>query len=123
MKKGIKILSVMLLVILIISISTLVFADEITQSMSGIGGRNSNSAIYTAGGKVLGIIQAIGISVAVIMIVVIAIRFMLASAEGKAEIKSQLLPYLIGAILLFATSAFLGIAFSIGDKINKLGMM
>jgi len=72
------------------------------------------------GGKILGIAQAIGISVAVIMLAVIAIKYFVASASEQADLKGQLIPYVIGACLLFGASTFLGIAASIGSEINKL---
>lgn len=117
MKK--KVLFTILIVLLIAFISTTVFADEITSAMQGVNG-SGNEQILLSGRKILGIVQAIGLSVAVIMIVVIAIRFMMESAEGKAEIKKNLMPYIIGAVLLFATSLLPSIAYMIGEQINKV---
>lgn len=116
-----KILLSILIVLIIAVISTSVFADEITSSMAGISASNGNSKIISTGQQVLGIVQAVGMAVAVIMLMVMAIRFMVASVEEKAQIKEQMKPFVIGAILLFATSAFLGVAFGLGNAINKLG--
>lgn len=118
MKK--KILYSVLIILLVVAISTTVFADEITSSMQP-GWTANNGQITKMGQEILGIVQAVGLSVAVIMMVVLAIRFMLASAEGKAEVKKQIMPYLIGAILLFAASSLLQIPFIIGEAINKMG--
>lgn len=61
------------------------------------------------GGKVLGAIQVVGIGIAVIMLIAIAVRYITASVQEKAQLKERLVPYLIGAILLFAGSSILSI--------------
>lgn len=58
---------------------------------------------------ILGIIQAVGVSVAIIMLVYIGIKFIMTSPEGKADVKRELVPYLIGCILLFAGTTLIGI--------------
>lgn len=114
-----KVFISILIVLVIIALSTIVFADEITSSMQGISPSTGNSQIAKAGGKIVGILQAIGISVAVIMLTVIAIRFMIASAEGKAQIKEQMTPYIIGAVLICAISILPYFMSIIGNQINK----
>lgn len=59
--------------------------------------------------KILGIIQAVGVSVAIIMLTYIGIKYILVSPEGKADLKNQLFPYLIGCILLFGGSWLIGL--------------
>ena len=55
-------------------------------------------------GKVLGGVQAAGAIAAVIVVIVIGIMFLLASPEGKMELKGKVVPYLIGITLLFAVT-------------------
>ena len=45
------------------------------------------------------------------MLVVIGIKYMMGSAEEKAEYKKTLMPYIIGAALVFAASAIAGIIY------------
>lgn len=49
-------------------------------------------------------IRNIGIILSVIILIVIGIKYMMSSAEEKANYKETLMPYLIGAILLFTGS-------------------
>lgn len=119
MKK--KLTLTILIILLITCISTTVFADTITDSMRDINALDGNSQIILKGEIILETVQAIGISVSLIMIVVIAIRFMLASTEGKAELKQNLMPYVIGAVIIFAASSLLQIPYYIGEAINKEG--
>ena len=62
----------------------------------------TDGKIEAIGGKVIGIIQVFGNVIAVGMLVILGIKYMLGSAEDKAEYKKSMIPYLIGAILIFA---------------------
>ncbi len=53
---------------------------------------------------VLGIIQLIGSVFAVVTILLIGIKYITGSVESKAEYKKVMIPYLVGAILLFCTT-------------------
>ena len=55
-------------------------------------------------GPILGAIRNIGVTVSVISLMIIGIRYMLGSIEEKANYKQTMLPYLIGVIILFAGS-------------------
>ena len=57
-------------------------------------------------GVILGAIQAIGSILSVLALVVIGIKYMLGSAEEKANYKQTMIPYIIGIILVFASSTF-----------------
>ncbi|MGN1270949.1 MAG: pilin [Clostridia bacterium] len=58
------------------------------------------------GNQILGIIQVVGIILSVGCLMILGIKYMMGSAEEKAEYKKTFIPYLVGALLLFAASAF-----------------
>lgn len=60
-------------------------------------------------GMIINIAQVIGTGVAIIMLIVLAIKYIAASPEGKAEIKKNATIYIVGAVILFAASGLLGI--------------
>lgn len=62
--------------------------------------QNANNLV----GKILGFVQWIGSALAIVMIVIIGIKYMAGSAEEKAEYKKTMIPYIVGAILIFAAS-------------------
>ncbi|MBO5004601.1 MAG: TrbC/VirB2 family protein [Clostridia bacterium] len=64
-------------------------------SASGVG------SVKNFGGTILSIFQAVGTSIAVIMLVWLGIKYIMASPDGKAEIKKQAFAYVLGAVLLF----------------------
>lgn len=55
-------------------------------------------------GVILGVIQTIGIIVSVIVLMVLGIKYMLGSAEEKAINKKAMIPYLVGAFMVFSVS-------------------
>lgn len=62
----------------------------------------ANAKMGTVGSKILGVIRVVGTLIAVGTIMVLGIKYMMGSAEEKAEYKKTMIPYLIGAVLLFA---------------------
>ena len=65
------------------------------------------------GNTIIGIVQFIGSFTSVIVLIVMGIKYMTGSIEEKAEYKKTMGPYVIGAILVFATTNLLGIVNSI----------
>ena len=51
--------------------------------------------------KIYNILFAIGMVIAVVWGITLGIKFLYASAEGQAEIKKQLLPYITGVFIIF----------------------
>lgn len=65
------------------------------------------------GNTIIGIVQFVGSFTSVIALIVIGIKYMTGSIEEKAEYKKTMVPYVIGAILVFATTNLLGIVNSV----------
>ena len=63
-------------------------------------------------------LQAIGTVVAVIMLSIIAIKYMISSVEERADYKQTMIPYVIGAGTLLIVSNLLGLIYSIMQNLN-----
>ena len=63
---------------------------------------STNRKALAKAGKVVGAIQAIGNIVSIGALIVIGIKYMIGSVDERAEYKKTMLPYLIGAILVFS---------------------
>lgn len=72
-------------------------APEIKDLFSDIG-----TDTETIGNKVLGIIQVVGTIATVAVLMILGIKYMVGSVEERASYKKTMLPYIIGAILIFA---------------------
>ena len=68
--------------------------------------------------KILTVISNIGIAVSVIVLAILGVKYMFGSVEDKAEYKQDMIPYLIGALLLFGITGFLKILIAIGETIG-----
>lgn len=81
------------------------------------GTSSTSPTLVAKANNILGIIQTIGVIVSVVMLMAIGIKYMLGSVEEKAEYKSSLKPYLIGAFVLFTGTMIPNIIFTIMQSI------
>ena len=106
-RKAVKILSIFLVAIMsILFVSTVCFADNDIDPTT-LTGQNANvnvTKIQEIGNGLARVIRNVGIVAAVIILMYIGIKYMLGSAEEKAEYKKVFMPYLIGAVLLFSAA-------------------
>lgn len=64
-------------------------------------------------GKVITVVQTVGSIASVVWLIVIGIKYMTGSVEEKAEYKKTLVPYVIGAALVFTITNLLSIVYHI----------
>lgn len=103
-----RVFSALLIIFVLCSaISPVVFAD-IKTNWTGTTG-DASDKVENIGQQILGIVQTIAGLAAVILLIVLAIKYMTASPEGKADIKKTALIYVVGAALMFGTSWVLGV--------------
>ena len=57
---------------------------------------------------------------AILMLAILGIKYMLGSIEEKAEYKKDLIPYFIGAGLLFGITTIVKILQIFGERINNI---
>ncbi len=102
--KTIKILSAIFVAIMVVSMTISSFALEPGQIKPGSNVPGATE-IQNVGGSIVGILQTVGIVLSVVVLIVLGIKYMMGSAEEKAEYKKTMIPYVVGAALIFAASA------------------
>lgn len=105
----VKIINIILISMAIISISLNCFAFapiDITPTTP-----EGSDKIQILGSDLVGILQTVGVVMAVVIIIVLGIKYMMGSAEEKSEYKKSMMPYIIGAALIFAGSVFANIIY------------
>ncbi len=103
MKKTYKILAMSIMAVMMISVlASSVFA--LSPSDIKATSTSADSTITNIGGKILSAVTTAGIVLSVLMLAVLGVKYMLGSSEEKAEYKKSMMPYLIGALLIFAAS-------------------
>lgn len=103
-----------MILMVVMTLSTSVFADSWdafdTTMFDGKGDQSgAKDSATNIIGAIINIVQVIGMGVAIIMLIVMAIKYISAAPSEKAEIKKGVTIYVVGAIVLFAASGILGI--------------
>lgn len=124
MKKQVKIISIILVVMMAIaSISSIVLATGIEGQIQQIAAGNDSAQatkVTELGAIIVTIMRTVGIVVAVVILLILGIKYMMGSAEEKAEYKKTMIPYLVGAILIFASTTIVTVVYNIANSMNNL---
>ena len=99
MKK--KLTLAIIAIMAIISIATTSFGFNVTDLT---GTQKETESLVKAGNGIIRVISTAGVIVSVIALILLGIKYMMGSVEEKATYKKTLMPYMIGAILVFAAS-------------------
>ena len=122
MKKQVKVLSIALIVLtILLAISNVVLATDIPGKIDQIAQGNSSantSKVVNFGATIVTIMQTVGIVVAVVVLLILGIKYMMGSAEEKAEYKKTMIPYLVGAVLIFASTTIVNVVYNIANGFN-----
>ena len=122
MKKQVKIVSIILVIMIaLMAVSNVVLAApdlsaDIKDMANGSG--NQPKEVLNLGKTIVSIIQTVCIVVAVVVLLVLGIKYMMGSAEEKAEYKKTMIPYLVGAILIFASTTIVNVVYNIANSFN-----
>lgn len=81
-------------------------------------GTTVNDKVGNIGAKALGYVQWFGYALAIGMIIYLGIKYMMASANEKADLKKGAINYVIGAILVAGATAIVTVLSSIGKDIT-----
>lgn len=92
-----KILSKIIIasIILVMCVPSLVFAGAVGE-------------ISQKGTTILNAISWVGYAMSLMMIVIVGVKYILASAEGKASLKKSMISWIIGAFIVFAATTIVG---------------
>lgn len=118
--KNKKIILPLLIVIFIINISSLCFAIDVEAFKPEVVNYNELPISVTS---ILGLIQWIGIAVAVAYLIFMGIKFTIGSIDDKAEIKKHIAPFLIGLVIIIGVSTFAKAIINFVDGINTPGQL
>ncbi len=109
-----KIIIMLCCFIFIFSLGYYVWAASASDAVKGFDGTVDNvedaaKMSRTIIGSILSVIRTVAAAVAIVVLVVIACKYILASAGDRADIKKYAVNYVIGALILFSASAIIGI--------------
>lgn len=90
--------------------------EDPVKYLPGSNWRTNSSSFIKIGNNILGAIRIFGSAVAVIVLMWLGIKYMVGSVSDKAEYKQTMIPYIIGAVMLFAIPNIIGIIFGFVTK-------
>ncbi len=76
---------------------------------------NAANTVKNFGENMLGIVSTAASVLAVIILIILGVKYMMGSAEEKAEYKKTLLPYVIGAVFVFGAGLIASVIFGIAQ--------
>ena len=118
MKKVSKIFAVLILAVMLMSFVSMVFAagDQTSYSpeswKSKTGDKIKTNDIENFSASIINVISIVGSAAAIVTLIILGIKYMMGSAEEKAEYKKTLLPYIIGAAMVFGASVLTGVIYN-----------
>ncbi len=115
-KKTLRIITVLSTAVLILCLCSLSFAVEDPSKLTP--NTSNTTQIDNVGQRIMGILQTLGIVVAVIVLMVLGIKYMMGSAEEKAEYKKTMIPYVVGAILIFGATTIANMVFQFASGLK-----
>lgn len=80
----------------------------------------AGNAISKVSATVISVMRIVGTTIAVVMLLSIAIKYMIAAPGDRADMKKQALPYIVGAVLVFGVPNILGIIINIAGTAFKV---
>ena len=117
MKKTVKIICVAMIILMALTLTVNAASSGVAPG-SYTGSGASVSSINKIGIQIIQIVSTVGSIASVIVLVVLGIKYMMGSAEEKAEYKKTLLPYVIGAAFVFAASTIATFVFNFTSSLG-----
>ena len=109
--KTMKILTTIATILIIISMGASVVYGLAPNQIAANAKATGTDEVQKFGQNIMGVIQVVGVVIAVIILMVLGIKYMMGSAEEKAEYKKTMIPYLVGAILIFSASTIANVIY------------
>lgn len=118
--KKIVILSFILITIFIIFVPNVIYAEDnlgLGDLDSYKGTSEDSEKLKEMAGHILGVIQVVGTILSVIILIILGLKYMTGSVEERADYQKTLIPYVIGAGILFTGSYLPQFIYNIVEKL------
>lgn len=104
-------------VMILTILSNVVNAYTDISTMNGAQSEIGNN-VQSGANAIIGIVQVVGMAAAVIMLIVLAIKYVSAAPGEKADIKKSAVIYIIGAVLLLCATGVLQLIKTLGTSVG-----
>lgn len=123
MKKTNKLIVALCIILTMLTLCVSSFAEPLkpTDLYPGNDFVQGQTQIADFGRNIVGLVQTVGVVVAVVILLVLGIKYMMGSAEEKADYKKSMIPYIVGAVLIFASTTVVNIVYNLAMGLNAQG--
>lgn len=112
-----KLIRILIIIFSILLLANVSLASQLPQATPP--DQKISDTISNTTNAILSTVQLVGTVVAVIMIMVIAIKYFSAAPGEKAELKKKLVVYIVGAVILFAATGIIQIVKVFGTGLDQ----
>lgn len=113
-----RVLPIVLVLMVVVSTNVFGFGSFNTNQMQNLGNGSSIASADKAVNKIWGTVTLVLQILAVAAIVFAGVRYMFASADGKADIKKQTIGLVVGAVLVFGASMIVNFIVSVTSDVT-----
>lgn len=114
MKKTTRVLKIIfIMLVIIIAYNTCIMAVNINNINNRDTSVHGETEITNIASYIYSTITTIGIVLSVVILAILGIKYMLGSASERADYKKTMMPYLIGAVLVFSASTIANVIYQL----------
>lgn len=114
-----KILKIIILIFIIIALNITSISFAFSPGDLKPEANINTTEITNMGSTIATVVRTVGIIVAVIVLMIIGIKYMMGSVEEKAEYKKTMIPYVIGVVLLAGAVTIATVVVDISNGIGE----
>lgn len=96
-------------------------SDPVSSAIDKVGtpsGNVNTNEITKIGGRIVRVMQIIGVVVSVVILVTLGLKYIVGSLEERAEYKKTMIPYIVGALLIGAATTIVRIIYNLITQIT-----
>lgn len=114
------------IILIILAIGTLLLLSNCVSSFEGDLSKfeakdkidGVTDKVENIGGTVISIIRIVSVTIAIVILLVIAMRYMIAAPGERADLKKHAVAYIVGAFILFGVTGILTILVEFSKEIS-----
>lgn len=115
MKRSLRLFTILIVAITLIMISTNVFAEILTPNNVIMDENVSVGGLTNTAGRVMALIRNAAVIAAVIIIMILGVKYMLGSVEEKAGYQKSFIPLIVGIIVVVAATQIATMIFNVAE--------
>ena len=113
------VIPVLLVMIVMFTANTIFASSPVTPELpDSVTGEDASETITNTAGSIWSTVIILFQILAIAAIIIAGIRYMFASADSKADIKKQLVPLVVGAVLVFGATTIIQVIINVTNDVT-----